>query len=430
MANSQNFVKQAQECNKLAVSAENAKDYRSALEHYKRGCQALSFAIKYENFSETKAKYKEILTDMLKRAEDIQKALPQLEKAKEEPPTTDGQKSKPKGSGDDDDKGLKDALEGAIVREKPNVKWSDVAGLEQAKQSLKEAVVLPIKFPDLFVGERRPWKGILLYGPPGTGKSFLAKAVATEVDATFFSVSSSDLMSKWVGQSERLVRSLFELARENKPSIVFIDEIDSIAGKRGDGESESTRRVKTELLVQMQGVGAQNDGILFLGATNTPWDLDSAVIRRFEKRILIPLPEAHAREALFRIHLGKTPNTLTPEDFRLLGEKSEGYSGSDISIVVRDALMQPIRRLQTTTHFKKYPITEADGTTTEKWVGVSPAEPGAVAMDLMDIPSKELYTPPVTMEHMYSSLMHTRPSVAPVDVERCDKWTKEYGMQG
>lgn len=106
--------------------------------------------------------------------------------------------------------------------EKPNVKWDDVAGLEGAKEALKEAVILPARFPQLFVGKRKPWKGILLYGPPGTGKSYLAKAVATEADSTFFSVSSSDLVSKWQGESEKLVRNLFELAREKKPSIVFI----------------------------------------------------------------------------------------------------------------------------------------------------------------------------------------------------------------
>ncbi len=138
--------------------------------------------------------------------------------------------------------------------EKPNVPWSDVAGLENAKESLKEAVILPIKFPHLFTGKRKPWRGILLYGPPGTGKSFLAKAVATEANnSTFFSISSADLLSKWLGESEKLVRNLFELARAHKPSIIFIDEIDSLCASRSDTESESARRVKTEFLVQMQG---------------------------------------------------------------------------------------------------------------------------------------------------------------------------------
>ena len=124
-----------------------------------------------------------------------------------------------------------------------------MAGLESAKEALKEAIILPIKFPQLFTGARKPWKGILLYGPPGTGKSFLAKACATECESTFFSVSSSDLVSKWQGESERLVKNLFEMAREKKPSLIFIDEVDSLCGKRTEGENESSRRIKTEFLV-------------------------------------------------------------------------------------------------------------------------------------------------------------------------------------
>lgn len=190
---------------------------------------------------------------------------------------------------DDDTKKLRGALSSAILSEVPNVKWEDVAGLESAKDALKEAVILPVKFPHLFVGKRTPWRGILMYGPPGTGKSYIAKAVATEAKATFFSVSSSDLVSKWMGESERLVKQLFAMAREARPSIVFIDEVDSLCGSRGEGESEASRRIKTEFLVQMQGVGTDDNGILVLGATNLPWALDMAIKRRFEKVGVTPL---------------------------------------------------------------------------------------------------------------------------------------------
>ena len=173
------------------------------------------------------------------------------------------------------------ALAQAIVTELPNVSWDDVSGLESAKEGLKEAVVLPVKFPQLFDDVRKPWRGILLYGPPGTGKSFLAQACATECKGTFFSISSSDLVSKWMGESERLIKQLFKMARERKPSIIFIDEIDSLCGQRSEGENDSARRIKTEFLVQMQGVGSNNDGVLVLGATNVPWELDQAMRRRF-----------------------------------------------------------------------------------------------------------------------------------------------------
>eukprot|EP00483_Globobulimina_turgida_P013147 UN13171 len=197
---------------------------------------------------------------------------------------------------------LKAALSGSVIVEKPNVSWSQVAGLEKAKSLLKEAVILPMKFPQLFIGKRKPWKGILLYGPPGTGKTYLAKAVASEANnSTFFSVSSSDLISKYVGESEKLIKYLFALAKEEKPSIIFIDEIDSLATKRADNEQDSTRRVKTEFLLQMQNAAT---GVLVLGATNCPWDIDSGVRRRFAKRIYISLPDKAARMAIFKIHIG------------------------------------------------------------------------------------------------------------------------------
>ncbi len=192
---------------------------------------------------------------------------------------------KKKGQGkkqdDKDKKKSEDQIMDALVSKKPNVKWTDVAGLVNAKKALQEAVILPIRFPELFSGSRKPWKGILLYGPPGTGKTFLAKACSTETDGTFFSVSSSDLISKYVGESEKQIKMLFKKAGELKPSIIFIDEIDSMCGNRGEGEQDSTRRVKTEFLVQMQGVGKAVDQVLVLGATNLPWALDPAIRRRF-----------------------------------------------------------------------------------------------------------------------------------------------------
>lgn len=137
-------------------------------------------------------------------------------------------------------------------------------------------------------------------------------------------MSSSDLVSKWLGESEKLVKNLFELARQHKPSIIFIDEIDSLCSSRSDNESESARRIKTEFLVQMQGVGHDTEGILVLGATNIPWVLDAAIRRRFEKRIYIPLPEEHARLVMFKLHLGNTSTQLTEEDLKLLAKKTEG----------------------------------------------------------------------------------------------------------
>lgn len=162
-----------------------------------------------------------------------------------------GAKGKDEKEGEGREKGILET----IISEKPNVRWEDIAGLHEAKKSLHEALIMPIKYPNFFVGNVKPWKGILLYGPPGTGKTFLAKACATECESTFFSISSSDLMSKYMGESEKMIKELFKLANEKAPSIIFIDEIDSMCGNRSEGENESSRRVKTEFLVQMQGVG-------------------------------------------------------------------------------------------------------------------------------------------------------------------------------
>ena len=147
----------------------------------------------------------------------------------------------------------------------------------------------------MFTGLREPAKGLLLFGPPGNGKTLLARALAAEASSNLINISSSSLTSKWLGEGEKLVKALFSVARHIQPTIIFIDEIDALLLKRRSGEHEGTRRIKTEFLVQMQGVGNDNDGILVLGATNIPWVLDAAIRRRFEKRIYIDLPEANAR---------------------------------------------------------------------------------------------------------------------------------------
>lgn len=231
--------------------------------------------------------------------------------------------------------------------------------------------------------------------------------MATEANnSTFFSVSSSDLVSKWLGESEKLVRNLFELARQHKPSIVFIDEIDSLCSTRSENESESARRIKTEFLIQMQGVGKDQQGILVLAATNIPWVLDSAIRRRFEKRIYIPLPEEPARLNMFKLAFGDTKHSLTEEDLRQLAKKTEGYSGADITILVRDALMQPVRKVQLATHFRRVrgpSVEDPNKIMDDMLTPCSPGSPGAIEMNWMDVPGDKLLEPPVTMVNSITS---------------------------
>ncbi|CAI5981183.1 unnamed protein product [Closterium sp. NIES-64] len=237
-------------------------------------------------------------------------------------------------------------VEGEIVDARPSVRWDDIVGLEGAKQALQEMVILPALRSDLFQGIRRPPRGLLLYGPPGNGKTMLAKAVAAEARATFFNISAATLTSKWMGESEKLVRALFAVAAQRQPSIIFIDEIDSVLSARAANEHEASRRLKTEFLLQFDGVlTAQSDHVVVIGATNRPQELDEAVLRRLVKRIFIPLPDAAARSALLR-HLTRGRDfALSDADMQRIVSLTQGYSASDLKALCQEAAMGPIREL-------------------------------------------------------------------------------------
>ncbi|GBO99620.1 Katanin p60 ATPase-containing subunit A1 [Eumeta japonica] len=300
------------------------------------------------------------------------------------------------------DSDLVNMLERDIVQKNPNIRWDDIADLTEAKRLLEEAVVLPMLMPDYFKGIRRPWKGVLMVGPPGTGKTMLAKAVATECGTTFFNVSSSTLTSKYRGESEKLVRLLFEMARFYAPSTIFIDEIDSLCSRRGsESEHEASRRVKSELLVQMDGLSSATDEptkvVMVLAATNFPWDIDEALRRRLEKRIYIPLPNQEGREALLQINLRELK--LDPDvDLPVIARKLDGYSGADITNVCRDASMMSMRR---------------------KIAGLKPEQIKQLAKEELDLP--------VTRQDFMEALAKCNKSVSKGDIMKYLNWMKEYG---
>ncbi|BAO38379.1 probable 26S protease subunit YTA6 [Kluyveromyces marxianus DMKU3-1042] len=278
--------------------------------------------------------------------------------------------------------------------------WDDISGLENAKGALKETVVYPFLRPDLFQGLRVPVSGILLFGPPGTGKTLLAKAVATESKSTFFSISASSILSKYLGESEKLVKALFYLAKELAPSIIFVDEIDSLLSARTDNDNESSRRVKTEFLIHWSSLSSASTTsqlthtkqVLVLAATNTPWDLDEAARRRFSKKIYIPLPDRDTRYYHLKRLMEYQRNDISEDQFQEITKATQGYSGSDLTSLAKDAAMEPIRDL---------------------------------GERLIDI-NLELVRP-VVLQDFVNAMKKIKPSVSPDSLLRFEEWTKNYG---
>ena len=337
----------------------------------------------------------------------------------------------PEDEGYGPDTDLIEMVEREVVDMNPNVSFDDIAELDTAKRALTEAVVLPLLMPDFFIGIRRPWKGVLLYGPPGTGKTLLAKALATQGKTTFFNVSPTTFASKWKGESEKLVRILFEMARFYAPSTIFIDEVDSVGTKRSDGESEASKKVLAEMLVQMDGISELNAGknnnnneenndnnsngkeeikpkfVMVLGATNMPWDLDDALRRRFEKRIYIPLPNKIGREQMFHINF-KGIKLSNDVDIEMLVKKTEGYSGHDISSVCREASLMNMRRK----------LMSENGT-----------------MDILEMANnnKENFLndleAPVSQSDILCAIKNISKSVSSNDVKKFEEWTQMFSSK-
>ncbi|XP_012150052.1 spastin isoform X4 [Megachile rotundata] len=284
---------------------------------------------------------------------------------------------------------LDEILEGGTA-----VHWEDIAGQETAKQALQEMVILPSLRPELFTGLRTPARGLLLFGPPGNGKTLLARAVATQCNATFFSISAASLTSKYVGEGEKLVRALFAIARELQPSVIFIDEVDSLLSERRDNEHEASRRLKTEFLVEFDGLPCNpEERVLVMAATNRPQELDEAALRRFTKRVYVTLPDLQTRIMLLKRLLAKHNDPLTTEELNEMALLTEGYSGSDLTGLAKDAALGPIRELN----------------------------PDQVKeLDLNSVRN-------ITIQDFRDSLKRIRRSVSPASLAAYEKWSFEYG---
>ncbi|KAM3606131.1 uncharacterized protein V6R79_011287 [Siganus canaliculatus] len=281
-----------------------------------------------------------------------------------------------------------------IMDHGPPVAWDDIAGLEFAKTTIKEIVVWPMLRPDIFTGLRGPPKGILLFGPPGTGKTLIGKCIACQSGATFFSISASSLTSKWVGEGEKMVRALFAIARCHQPAVIFIDEIDSLLSQRTDGEHDSSRRIKTEFLVQLDGAAtAAEDRILVVGATNRPQEIDEAARRRLAKRLYIPLPEAAARCQIVANLMAREKNQLSERELDCVVTATEGFSGADMTQLCKEAALGPIRSIQ--------------------------------LCDITTITAEQVR--PILYGDFQEALNTVRPSVSSKDLELYEEWNKTFG---
>ncbi len=306
-----------------AVKADREGRIEEAINNYKKAIEVLRKIIRLYPDNPLTSVYRNILSQYERRVEQLEKlGVPATPREAEQ-------------------------LEEWIVTEKPKVRFSDIADLEHAKQAIKEAIIYPVRRPDLFpLGWPR---GILLFGPPGCGKTMLAAAVANEVDGVFFNVDAASIMSKWLGEAEKRVRMLFEKARaaasNGRPAIIFIDEIDALLGTY-DNEVGGEVRVRNQFLKEMDGLQDKSSKIhvYVIGATNKPWKLDEPFIRRFQKRIYIPPPDRRARLEIFKLY---TRNLrLAPDvDLEKLAEMTEGYSASDIKDIVMEAHLRTIREL-------------------------------------------------------------------------------------
>lgn len=312
---------------RAAVAADKDGDIESAISNYRKAIETLTKIVRMYPDSPLITTYLEMIKSYEKRVQELQNSAEQV-----------GSNVK-KGQSKDD------ILDDIVLTQKPNVTFNDIADLKDAKQAITEAIIYPVRRPDLFpLGWPR---GILLFGPPGCGKTMLAAAVANEINGIFFYVDAASIMSKWLGEAEKNVAKIFKLARQKSedgtPSIIFIDEIDALLGTFS-GEIGGEVRVRNQFLKEMDGIQDKDKKlhVYVIGATNKPWQLDEAFIRRFNKRIFIPLPDFESRVQLFKLYT-KSLNLSPDVDINKLAEMTEGYTASDIRDVVQGAYNLVIR---------------------------------------------------------------------------------------
>lgn len=319
-----------------------------------------------------------------------------------------------------------DLFSSLIQSEKPDIKWTDVAGLTEAKENIDQVIIMPNMTPQVSQENKIPYHSILLYGPPGTGKTLLAKATATHNNNfSFFSVSSCDIVSicNSESHSEETLRFIFDKARSEAPAIIFIDDIDILFTDLSEKKSEFTKHTKAEFINQMDRVLKSNDAIFIITATNKPWNLDSDIIKLFDKKAFISLPDFDARKEIIGQQIkGNTP-ALTAQEINELSHMTAGFSGADIIILIRQASMCSIKSIMNSQYFFMH--------LDQLWP-CSSDHPEAIKLtvDEMTEEQRNIIAPaPIEYTNLIDSLIEVKPSISKDELDRFDKWKREFGTK-
>jgi len=390
----QEYLSKIKECKANAKKYYDSGDYTKASEEYQKCSKHCEILVKKTEDEMKKKEYYDAFEKFVDASVKLKKmktaGVSETKKEREGPEAEAGT-------------GFEQYIkENLMQRNKENMpSWDDIGGLEETKNTIKESIVLAYaRTPERV--EIEGWRNILLFGPPGTGKTLLAAATAKGLDAAFFNVKAGQVLSKYYGESPKIVNALFGVAREESPSVIFFDELDSIALSRGAEIDEATRRVLSSLLTELDGLsgGKKGEFVLFLASTNTPWDIDDAVISRFEKRIYVPLPGEEARRGILRIQLEKKGFEF--EGYDWLVEKTEGYSGRDIKVLCKEGVYGMIREL-------------------------NPGVADVAEEGLEEIRKYEIRTRGLTKNDFEHALERMKPASTEEMVRRYEEWNDRFG---
>jgi len=440
--NHNNFRIKAIELINEAVKEDKNKNFEEAYNYYNMALNYFRSALNYENES-TKVVILQYINQYISRAEEIKNIIENSyssssstknNKKEGRDKITENTNNDNNNDSDIENNNFRSLISKRKIEENlnnnNNIKWDDIIGMNKIKEILYDTIILYQEIKHFYVDDCKPIKGILLYGPPGNGKTFIIQGLSSICKGySFYNITSADLISKWVGDSAKHIRALFEEIKSNKPSVLFIDEIDSICTERSNGNNggssshNESSNALTEFITQMEGFNNDMDDVLIIGATNLPNKLDKAVRSRFQKRIYIPLPDKITRKSIFKNKLKNVFNILTEDDYDQLSILTENYSNRDIYHLIGDTLKENIKFIKYSTHFK--PINNNKG----EIIPCSPSDKNGFEMFFEDIQNKKLIIkPPLSLIHFYLVLSDMKPSVNQNDLNQYIEFTKLYGQ--